>query len=125
MKKLKLDTGVVSYQIGDGTLRFHPGDPNVYMRFQQALERLEDMEKQLQIQLREKPVLTVMADMDRTLKAQLDWVFGPDNDFDKICGGVNLLSADENGQRLITKLFAALEPVLLEGARQCARTMDN
>ena len=125
MKTLKLDTGLVTYQIGGGTLRFNPADPNVYMRFQQAMDKLEDMEKSLQKQLQENSVLCVMADMDKTLKAQLNWVFGPGSDFDKICGGVNLLSADAAGQRLITRLFAALEPVLLEGARRCAGAMDN
>lgn len=124
MKKLKLDTGVVSYKIGQGVLQFNPADPNVYMRFRQAMDKLEAMEKDLQQQLQEKSVLDVMADMDRQLKEQLGWVFGPGNDFDAICGGVNLLSADAEGQRLISKLFAALEPVLLEGARQCAGVRD-
>lgn len=120
MKKLMLDTGMVTYQIGQGVLRFNPCDPNVYMRFQQAMDKLEDLEKNLQQQLQEKPVLTVMADMDKALKEKLDWVFGPGNDFDKICGGVNLLSADSRGERLVSKLFETLEPVLLEGAKQCA-----
>lgn len=124
MKKLKLDTGVVSYKIGQGVLQFNPADPNVYMRFRQAMDKLEAMEKDLRQQLQEKSVLDVMADMDRQLKEQLGWVFGPGNDFDAICGGVNLLSADAEGQRLISKLFAALEPVLLEGARQCAGVRD-
>ena len=125
MKNLKLDTGVVSYQIGQGVLQFNPADPNVYIRLQQAMDKLEDMEKSLQSQLQEKSVLSIMADMDKALKAQLGWVFGPGNDFDAICGGMNLLSADAKGVRLISKLFETLEPVLLEGAKQCASTMDN
>ena len=125
MKKLTLDTGLQTYKIGQGVLQFNPSDPNVYMRFQQTVDKLEDMEKNLQKQLQENSLLCVMADMDKTLKAQLNWVFGPGNDFDAICGGVNLLSADDQGVRLISKLFAALEPVLLEGARRCAQTMDN
>lgn len=125
MKKLKLDTGLVTYEIGQGVLRFNPGDPNLYMRFQQAVEQLEQLEKELQTQLQDKSVLTVMAELDSTMKHTLNWVFGPGNDFDAICGGVNLLSADSRGVRLISKLFETLEPVLLAGAKQCAGTMEN
>ena len=120
MKKLKLDTGLVSYQMGDGVLRFHPGDPNVYMRFQQAVEKLQQLEKTVDEQLQTQELLHVMAQADRELKQTLNWVFGPGNDFDAICGGVSLLSADGEGVRLIEKVLAALEPVLLDGARQCA-----
>ena len=124
MKKLKLDMGLVTYEIGQGVLRFHPGDPNVYMRFQQATQMLEDLEKDMQKQLQQKPVLEVMAQVDKQLKQKLNWVFGPGNDFDAICGGANLLAADKCGLRLIEKLLAVLEPVLLEGARQCAGVRD-
>ena len=37
----KLDTGVKSYPLGSGMLRFNPTDPNVYRRFQEAGERLD------------------------------------------------------------------------------------
>ena len=124
MKHLKLDTGVVCYKLGQGVLRFNPCDPNVYERFRQATEKLEQLEKDWQSQLKEKPVLTVMGQVDRTMKELLGWVFGPGNDFDAICGGVNLLSADAQGVRLMDKLLSALEPVLLEGARQCAGVRD-
>ena len=35
-------------------------------------------------------------------------------------GGVNLLAMASNGQRVIGNLLDALQPVLLDGARQCA-----
>ena len=41
MKKIKLDTGVTAVALGSGTLRFHPADPNLYVRFQEAVEKLQ------------------------------------------------------------------------------------
>ena len=45
-------------------------------------------------------------------------VFG--NDFDKILGGVNLLAVADNGQRVVTNLMEALQPILTAGAERCA-----
>lgn len=121
MKQLKFDTGLVSYRLGEGVLRFNPADPNLYQRFQQAQEKLEAIGRQMEQQLDDQPVLTVMTNTDRALKSLLGWVFGPGNDFDALLGGVNLLSVDSKGQRLITGLLDMLEPVLLEGAQRCAQ----
>lgn len=122
MKKLIFDTGVVSYKLGDGVLRFNPADPNVYVRFSQATQKLQNAEKEMTRALSQKgaDVLAVMADTDKTLKDILGWVFGPGNDFDAMLGGVNLLAVTADGQRLANRLFEALEPVLLEGAKLCA-----
>jgi hypothetical protein len=54
------------------------------------------------------------------MKHILGWVFGESNDFHKLLGGVNLLAVADNGERVVTNLFAALEPVLVEGAKRCA-----
>lgn len=120
MKNLKLDTGVVSYRLGEGVLRFNPADPNVYVRFSQALDKLQQLEKELPRRLQNEEVLAVMADLDRVMKEELGRVFGPGNDFDAMLGGVNLLSAASDGAPVVRHLFAALEPVLTEGARRCA-----
>ena len=53
----------------------------------------------------------------------INYVFGfngNQNDFKKLLNGVNLLAVADNGQRVVTNLFEALEPVLVEGARRCA-----
>ena len=125
MKTIKLDTGVEQFKLPGGVLRFNPADPNVYVRFQQALESLQQLEQDMAAEVTNgADFLQVLARTDKAIKQNLNLVFGPGNDFDAICGGVNLLSADAEGQRLISKLFAALEPVLLEGARQCAGVRD-
>ena len=44
MQSLIVDTGVEAFTLnGRGPLRFNPGDPNVYHRFFEAKETLEEM----------------------------------------------------------------------------------
>ena len=59
------------------------------------------------------------------MKEVLGWVFGEGNDFDQILGGVNLLAVGKNGQRVVTNLFDALQPILVEGAENCARAQTE
>ena len=47
MKRIKLDSGIEQLAIGQGVLRFNPKDPNLYVRFQEAVERLQQVEKEL------------------------------------------------------------------------------
>lgn len=122
MEKIQFDSGIKSYRInGNGVLRFHPGDPNLYTRFLEAVEKFKALEQELvEKATQEGQLLQCMADADQKMKVLLAWIFGPENDFDKILGGVNLLAVADNGERIITNLLQALEPVLLEGAKRCA-----
>ena len=124
MEQLIFDSGIKEYQInGKGVLRFNPSDPNVYARFLEAVEKLKAAEEELTRQAesaKETQIVELMTQADRKMKGILDWVFGGDNDFQKLLGGINLLAVAENGERVVTNLFAALEPVLVEGARICA-----
>ena len=54
------------------------------------------------------------------MKDILAWVFGADNDFDRILGG-NVLAVGTNGERIITNFIAALQPVIEAGAAQCVQ----
>ena len=124
MEKIQFDVGQRSYRInGGGILRFNPGDPNVYARFMEAVEKLRNVEEEL-TQTPEtaqaEEILKRMSQADEKMKEILNWVFGADNDFKKLLNGVNLLAVADNGQRVVTNLFEALEPVLVEGARRCA-----
>lgn len=128
MRNIQFDSGVTEFAVNGGVLRFNPGDPNVYDRFCQAIERIKDLEQELvgktqatDAEEASLELLRLMGEADRELKQILAWVFGPGNDFDKVLGGVNLLAVAGNGERVITNLFAALEPVLIEGAERCAR----
>ena len=122
MKRIKLDSGVEQLAIGEGVLRFNPKDPNLYVRFQEAVERLQQVEKELMASAPEdgSAAVALLHKADGKMKEILAWVFGPGNDFDRILGGVNLLAVAKNGERVVTNLFAALEPVLLDGAKACA-----
>lgn len=133
MKKLSFDSGIREYQINNnGVLRFNPADPNVYARFLEAGKKIEDVETALVARAKDLPenatevengtiVLQIMADADKQVKEILAWVFGAENDFDKILGGVNLLAVGANGERVITNFLNALLPIMQEGAENCAR----
>ena len=124
MEKIQFDSGVRSYRInGGGILRFNPGDPNLYSRFLEAVGKLQEAEKELTWQAetaQAEDIVKLMQQADEKMKNILGWVFGESNDFHKLLGGVNLLAVADNGERVVTNLFAALEPVLVEGAKRCA-----
>lgn len=130
MEKLVFDSGIRKYSIGEGVLRFNPTDPNVYARFMDAVEKIQAVEDNLVEQGRkldaESPesggaVVKLMAEADREIKKILSEVFGGENDFDRILGGVNLLAVGDNGERVVTNLLYALTPVMQEGAERCAQ----
>lgn len=126
MEQLKFDSGVREYKLnGGGLLRFNPSDPNVYARFLEAARKLQEMEKTLAEQAKTMEdgasVVELLAQADKQMKELLSWVFGGSNDFDKLLGGVNLLAVAGNGERVVTNLFAALQPILVEGAERCAQ----
>lgn len=123
MEKIQFDVGLKSYKLGAGVLRFNPGDPNVYARFLEAAEKLGKLEQALVEKAQDcqgDGLVLLMAEADKQMKALLGWVFGPGNDFDAMLGGVNLLAVAGNGERVVTNLVAALEPVLVSGAKACA-----
>lgn len=120
MKKISFDSGVQAYKLGDGILRFNPGDPNVYARFLEGADKLRAVEASLSDAADTGEVLAALRSADQKMKGILGWIFGPGNDFEAMLGGVNLLAVAENGERLVTNLFAALEPILVSGAEKCA-----
>lgn len=128
MEKISFDSGVKSYKInGAGVLRFNPGDPNVYARFLEAADKLQEVENALVAEAKTLPeadgaaVVQLLNRADKEIKGILSWVFGQENDFDTILGGVNLLAVADNGQRVVTNLLEALQPILVEGAERCAK----
>ena len=124
MEKIQFDVGQRSYRInGGGILRFNPGDPNLYSRFLEAVGKLQEAEKELTRQAetaQAEDIVKLMQQADEKMKNILGWVFGESHDFHTLLGGVNLLAVADNGERVVTNLFAALEPVLVEGAKRCA-----
>ena len=113
MEQLTIDTGLREYAVnggsehGGGVLRFNPSDPNVYSRFCTLQNQLQELEQQVQAQSPTgTDAIQLLAQADQRAKGLLAEVFGPGNDFD--------------AERVITNLFAALQPILEAGARQCA-----
>ena len=118
METIPFDSGVRSYRLGAGILKFNPSDPNVYARFLASLDRLAALESELKTA--ETDPVTAMYAADKQVKAILSEVFGPENDMDAIFSGISLLAVGENGRRLLTNFLAAIEPILHEGIRRCA-----
>lgn len=135
MQELIIDAGVQEFTVnGRGTLRFNPGDPNLYHRFFTAREPLTALDAELTAALRalqEVPgladeartarALDLLADYDGRIKAVLGGIFGPENDFNAVLEGVNLAAVAANGQRVVQNLLDALAPVLEQGAQATLR----
>lgn len=126
MEKISFDSGIRSYRLNDGgVLRFNPGDPNIYGRFLDAGDRIAQVEKQMRTEIggetSGEDAIRLLLKADEKIKEILNWVFGAPNDFHKLLGGVNLMAVADNGERVITNLFEALQPVLTEGAKRCAK----
>ena len=121
MEKLNFDTGLRTYRVGGGTLRFNPTDPNLYARFLDALDSLTQLEANLPRTSDGPGTIELLRTTDTQVKAILQGVFGPENDLTPVFGDLNLLAVGENGQRLLTNFMAALEPILTDGALRCAR----
>lgn len=129
MEKIVFDSGIKEYEINNnGVLRFNPSDPNVYARFFDAAEQIQQIEKDLTekgkaLSTNEEngeAAIRLMQEADKKVKELLGQVFGQGNDFDKLLGGVNLLAVAVNGERVVTNLMQALLPVIEQGAKKCA-----
>lgn len=124
MEKIQFDSGIKEYKLnGMGVLRFNPGDPNLYARFLEATEKIKALEQELteMAETEGTAVVQLLQTADEKMKKTLSWVFGEGNDFDKLLCGVNLLAVAGNGERVVTNLFNALQPVLLSGAESLTR----
>ena len=128
MQKIQFDSGVQEYRLsGGGVLRFNPCDPNLYSRFLDAADKIQALEQELGEKAKSasqpdgRMAVELLVEADKKMKTLLQQVFGEENDFDRALGGVKLLAVAGNGERVITNLFAALQPVLSQGAEKCAQ----
>ena len=126
MKQLTFDSGIKEFKINNnGVLRFNPSDPNLYSRFVDAAEKIQAVEEKLVSDARAmnseggdnhgELILRILTDADKEVKKILTDVFGKENDFNQILGGVNLLAVGSNGERVITNFLSALLPVFQDG----------
>ncbi len=120
MEETTLDMGLVTYPLGFGQLRFNPTDPNLYDRFLKGMEALEGWKLPADVE----PVEWLQK-TDRELKDILTQVFGQENDFDRILGGVSLLALAGNGKYVLENLLLWLEPVLADGAKKCVEALTR
>ncbi len=129
-QNLIFDDGLLRLNINDnGLLVFNPTDMNVYERFIALARELPELEKQYAADV-ENPSeegddmelvgkeLTRAKEIDALIKRRLNEVFGGENDFDKLVGGVNLMAFGSNGERVITNLLNCLTPYIEEGVKK-------
>lgn len=127
---LNIDTGIKEYEInGNGLLRFNPSDPNVYNRFPALAKNMqkiaEEFEEKNKVASTAEARLEIMAEYDERAKKELSHVFGEENDFDKLLGGVSVLAVSSNGEYVVTNVINALMPIVKEGAERYAENMKN
>lgn len=132
MTKLTFDDGRVRLDInGNGMLVFNPSDFNVYERFYALIDELPQLEKQYAAEVEipdedtkdEQSVAVALAgrelirakEIDALIKSKLSHVFGSENDFDKLLGGVNIMAFGSNGERIITNFLNAIIPYIESG----------
>lgn len=131
MENIVFDAGIREFQVnGSGVLRFNPGDLNVYTRFMESAQKIAKIEADM-VKEGEKlkkdgtanvaKMLDLLTSADKKVKEVLRYVFGEQNDFDQIMGGVNCLSPASNGERVITNFLTSLQPILEDGAKKAAR----
>lgn len=126
--ELNIDTGVEEFRVnGREVLRFNPADPNLYHRFFAAGAELDGYDAALtkalaaldgDEQQRAAAGLALLNEYDGKIKKLLTGIFGAENDFDAILGGVNLAGVGANGKRVVQNLLEALTPILREGAER-------
>lgn len=129
-QNLNFDDGLLRLNINDnGLLVFNPTDLNVYERFLALSRELPELEKQYVAEVEQSGEdedgvelvgreLTRAKEIDTIVKRRLNAVFGGENDFDKLLGGVNLMAFGGNGERIITNLLNALTPYIEEGVKK-------
>lgn len=128
MEKLNFDSGIKEYEVnGNGILRFNPGDPNVYGRLLDAVDKIKAIEAEMldkgkQYTVKDgTEIVRLMVDTDKKVKTILQEVFGRQNDFDEIFGSVSVMAVAMNGERVITNFITAITPIVTAGAEQCAK----
>ena len=132
-EKLIFDDGILRLDVnGNGLLCFNPSDFNVYQRFCALVKELPKLEEQYKAEVEQMPEdasegeiielagreLDRAKEIDAAIKRKLSGVFGADNDFDRLLGGVNLMAFGSNGERIITNLLNALTPYLEDGVKK-------
>lgn len=132
MTKLTFDDGRVRLDInGNGMLVFNPSDFNVYERLYALIHELPELEKRYSAEVEapdegtqdEQAAAVELAgrelirakEIDSLIKSKLSHVFGAENDFDKLLGGINLMAFGNNGERIVTNFLNAILPYVEEG----------
>lgn len=146
MDKLIFDTGIKEYEVnGKAILRFNPTDQNVYARFcefyneivdlikpyDEAVEKFQKENQGAGIELDEKgfakaaQLMEVSRKTDINIKERLTYVFGDENDFEAMFGGVNIAAATDSGDTVIENFLEAILPLVETNAENREKMMKE
>lgn len=127
MENIVFDDGLIELNINNrGVIRFNPTDFNLYSRFFDICNKLQDIEKEYkelenQIDTTKDDPETIaklfagLNDIDRTVKRGLSDAFGDGNDIGSIFCGINIMSFGSNGERIVTNFLNSISPYIERG----------
>lgn len=152
-KKLKLNSGVETYEIDNGTqsgavLKVNFADTNLYFRFLEMQKALDELDKEFELKTSEfrgkvdekgfpmvdkdnnptekgREMIEVMHEIDVKIKDKLAEVFGSDNDFDSIFAGVNVMSLDQKGNSIISNFLEMITPIVKQSLEAVKQSDDS
>ena len=124
--KITFDSGVKQYEInGRALMRFNPSDPALYKRFKEMADYLSSLEKEVaeksETATNGMDIVGLMAEYDGKVKEKLRYVFGQENDFDKIFDGSNVMALASNGEMIITNFLDGIRPIIESGIKEYAK----
>lgn len=101
---------------GGNAVRIDLSDPSLYTRYFQAVEQICRIEERFDAR---KNAGAFAQEADDAIRRELCAVFG--EDFGQMLCGANLLAVAANGERTITNLLRALQPVMKRSMEECAQ----
>lgn len=126
MQSISFDTGFKAYAINNDenrVIRINVADANLQEKVEKVFNVLEEMENKLKGI--EKPTFKMLSDIDRTLKAQLDFAFG-ERFSETVFGGVNCFTvANEKGECILETFLNAFMPIVEKDIKEAAAAQKN
>lgn len=122
MRSINFDTGYKEYAInGDEnrTVRINVCDVGIVRRFEETLANIEKLDQRLKT---EEKTSQLLADADKTVREQLDYVFGT-NISEAAFGNINCLSP-VGGKTLLEGFLDAVGSVIIADIKSAAQAQN-
>ena len=123
MERISIDVGLKTYEVCDadgnvlGTVTINPSDMGMVGRAPEAMENIQalaEKAKKVETDIKnsnEMDAAKTIAEIDRSIKEQIDYIFGSSVS-DVLFGGVSCLTTCDNGSMVLENVLNALEPII-------------